>query len=46
MAGPVRQPIDVQKLENYIRDHAPEIATPLDVKQVRLIQVQLMPIPF
>lgn len=35
MAGPVRQPIDVQKLENYIRDHVPEIATPLDVKQVR-----------
>lgn len=34
MAGPVRQPIDIKNLDKYIQDHVPEIATPLDVKQV------------
>ncbi|KAH8205687.1 hypothetical protein TruAng_000181 [Truncatella angustata] len=33
MAGPVRQPIDVQALEEYIRQNVPEIRTPLEVKQ-------------
>ncbi|KAL4792560.1 kinase-like domain-containing protein [Aspergillus venezuelensis] len=33
MAGPVRQPIDAPALERYVRDHVPEITTPLDVKQ-------------
>ncbi|BCS27266.1 phosphotransferase family protein [Aspergillus puulaauensis] len=33
MAGPVRQPIDTKNLDKYIREHVPEIATPLDVKQ-------------
>ena len=34
MAGPVRQPIDVQNLERYLDSNAPEIKTPLDIKQV------------
>ncbi|RYP43730.1 hypothetical protein DL768_009737 [Monosporascus sp. mg162] len=33
MAGPVRQPIDVEALERYISEHVPEIGVPLDVKQ-------------
>ncbi|KAL4933838.1 phosphotransferase family protein [Aspergillus undulatus] len=33
MAGPVRQPIDVPSLEDYIRTNGPEIKTPLGVKQ-------------
>ncbi|KAI1344582.1 phosphotransferase enzyme family protein [Xylariaceae sp. FL0016] len=33
MAGRVRQPIDVKKLERYLREHVAEIETPLDVKQ-------------
>lgn len=34
MAGPVRQPIDIQSLEKYINNNVPLIKTPLDVKQV------------
>lgn len=33
MAGAVRQPIDVAKLERYISQHVPEIQCPIDVKQ-------------
>jgi len=33
MAGPIRQPIDLQNLERYIQQNVPEIKTPLDVKQ-------------
>ncbi|KAF3399686.1 Acyl-CoA dehydrogenase family member 11 [Talaromyces pinophilus] len=33
MAGPVRQPIDIQSLEKYIDSNVPLIKTPLDVKQ-------------
>ncbi|KAI9778612.1 MAG: hypothetical protein M1839_008005 [Geoglossum umbratile] len=33
MAGAVRQPINVARLEAYIRDNVPEISTPIDVKQ-------------
>lgn len=33
MAGRVRQPIDVARLEAYISAHVPQIATPLDVAQ-------------
>ncbi|KAI5366186.1 Putative aminoglycoside phosphotransferase, protein kinase-like domain superfamily [Septoria linicola] len=33
MAGPIRQQIDLDKLSRYIDQHAPEIKTPLDVKQ-------------
>ncbi|KAK4897320.1 hypothetical protein LTR27_004840 [Elasticomyces elasticus] len=33
MAGPIRQPIDLAKLESYIQQNVPEIKTPLDVKQ-------------
>lgn len=36
MAGPIRQPIDLAKLEKYIDDNVPEIKTPLDVKQVSM----------
>lgn len=35
MAGNVRQPIDVASLERYIAANVPEIAVPVDVKQVR-----------
>ncbi|KAL4910576.1 hypothetical protein BDW74DRAFT_352 [Aspergillus multicolor] len=33
MAGPIRQPIDILALENYIRNNVPQILTPLDVQQ-------------
>lgn len=33
MAGSVRQPIDLQALESYIKQSVPEIKTPLDLKQ-------------
>ena len=35
MAGPVRHPIDVKKLEDYLRQNVPEIELPLEIKQVR-----------
>lgn len=35
MAGNVRQPIDIASLERFISTNVPEIAVPLDVKQVR-----------
>jgi hypothetical protein len=38
MAGNVRQPIDVASLERYIASNVPEIAVPVDVKQVSLIE--------
>lgn len=34
MAGPIRQPINIQKLERYIEKHVPDIKIPIDVKQV------------
>lgn len=34
MAGPVRHSIDTKSLERYLNGVAPEIKTPLDVKQV------------
>ena len=33
MAGPIRQPINIANLSAYIDKHAPEIKTPLTVKQ-------------
>lgn len=38
MAGIVRQPIDQAALERYIDRHAPEIKTPLGLKQVRVVE--------
>lgn len=35
MAGPIRQPIDLEKLSKYIEDNVKDIKTPIDVKQVR-----------
>lgn len=35
MAGPIRQPINLDNLSKYIDQNAPEIKTPIDVKQVR-----------
>lgn len=35
MAGPVRQPIDLDALSRYIDKNVPEIKTPLELKQVR-----------
>ncbi|KAE8334086.1 hypothetical protein BDV39DRAFT_3699 [Aspergillus sergii] len=34
MAGPVRQPVDMVALENYIGQHDLGISPPLDLKQV------------
>lgn len=33
MAGPIRQPINLDNLSKYIEKHVPEIKTPLSVKQ-------------
>jgi aminoglycoside phosphotransferase (APT) family kinase protein len=33
MAGAVRQPIDIAKLERYLSQNVPEIKCPIDVKQ-------------
>lgn len=37
MAGRVRQPIDERALEKYLSDNVPEIKTPVEVKQVRIL---------
>ena len=42
MAGAVRQPIDLDSLERYIVSHVPEIAVPIDVKQVKLPTAMLL----
>lgn len=34
MAGPVRQPIDLKNLDKYITENVPEIALPVELKQV------------
>ncbi|CAK7200520.1 hypothetical protein SEUCBS139899_003216 [Sporothrix eucalyptigena] len=33
MAGPVRHPIDLKKLEDYLRQNVPDVELPLEVKQ-------------
>ncbi|CAI6334845.1 unnamed protein product [Periconia digitata] len=33
MAGPIRQPIDITKLERYIEHNVPSISTPITLKQ-------------
>ncbi|KAF2006266.1 phosphotransferase enzyme family domain protein [Amniculicola lignicola CBS 123094] len=33
MAGPIRQPIDIKRLEKYIDDNVPTIKTPISLKQ-------------
>jgi len=35
MAGPVRQPVDLDRLSIYIKKYIPEIKLPVDIKQVR-----------
>jgi hypothetical protein len=35
MAGPVRQPVDLDRLSIYIKEHIPEMKLPVDIKQVR-----------
>lgn len=35
MSGPMRQPIDVASLENYIYERLPRIQRPIQVNQVR-----------
>jgi hypothetical protein len=42
MAGVVRQPIDVASLERYIASNVPEIAVPIDVKQVNAHDSRLL----
>ena len=34
MAGPIRQPIDLNSLNRYISDDVPDIKPPIDVEQV------------
>lgn len=36
MAGRIRQPINIQSFEEYLKTNVPEIKTPLDVKQASL----------
>ena len=38
MAGPVRQPIDLDSLSRYIDKNVPDIKTPLELKQVGPVQ--------
>jgi aminoglycoside phosphotransferase (APT) family kinase protein len=33
MAGPIRQPIDIASLSNFIQQRVPDITTPIEVKQ-------------
>lgn len=35
MAGPIRQPINIKNLEDFISKNVPEIKVPIEVKQVR-----------
>jgi hypothetical protein len=35
MAGPIRQPIDLDALSRYVDQHVPAIKTPIHVQQVR-----------
>jgi hypothetical protein len=42
MAGPVRQPIDIPALENYITKNVPAISIPITLKQVRIILATLI----
>ena len=35
MAGPVRHPIDIKALEQYLDQHVPEIKTPIELNQVK-----------
>lgn len=37
MAGPIRQPIDLDGFDRYLRNNVPEIKTPVEVKQVSCI---------
>jgi hypothetical protein len=41
MAGVIRQPIDIPALQRYIEQHVPQIKTPLEVKQVRVLTVHM-----
>lgn len=35
MAGEIRQKFDLDKFKRYVDENAPEIKTPLEIKQVR-----------
>lgn len=41
MAGAIRQPIDIESLQRYIDANVPDIKTPLDIKQVSLVQTEV-----
>jgi hypothetical protein len=41
MAGPVRQPIDISALENYITKNVSAISIPITLKQVHMTQPRL-----
>jgi len=42
MAGPVRQPIDQQKLERYLEKNVPEVKPPVELKQFGFGQVRVL----
>jgi len=37
MAGPIRQPIDLDSFTKYVQENVPEIVPPINVKQVRSV---------
>lgn len=40
MAGEVRQPIDLPSLERYLNQNVPAVKTPLDLKQVNILNME------
>jgi len=46
MAGEVRQPIDIPRLERYIEKHVPAISTPITLKQVEFPSSFFQTLPY
>lgn len=42
MAGPIRQPIDLAALSQYLINHVEGIALPFEVKQVSCLELDTM----
>jgi len=40
MAGPIRQPIDLDSFTKYVQQNVPEIVAPINVKQVRRLALE------
>ena len=43
MAGPIRQPIDLDSLSHYLEQNIPEIKLPISIKQVNPLPQALPP---